>query len=148
MLRTKRPGFSIKDTFAVHPSRDLPFNGETFVRGTIFPWKEAGCTARRLNLLFKARKVLSESEFTEPPGDTKILGDEVDTNEDDKLTEKEDKKLTKTKSKKTDKKLTKDSEARKKKRRDRKTKKDKNDNKDNNKTTKPRSRRKLTKPRS
>lgn len=77
MLRTKRPGFSPVDVFVVHPSRDLKFNGKTYQRETIFPWKEAGCTARRLRLLFQSRKVISQLEVEGDPKKTVILQDEV-----------------------------------------------------------------------
>jgi len=142
MIRNKRPGFSVRDTFVVHPSRDLLFNGIRYKRNTIFPWKETVCTARRLGLMFGARKILSEFEIDGKPKKTVILKDE-------ELTEEKNEELTEVvESEKTDKKeLTQEDETPKKKGRRRRNK-DKNDNKDKNKTDKKRSRRKLTKPRS
>jgi len=63
MLRNKRPGFSLRDDFIVHPSRDIVFGGELFERGKPFPWKDVGCTPRRLNLLYECRKLITLEEY-------------------------------------------------------------------------------------
>lgn len=77
MSRTKRPAFSIYDDFVISPSRSMTFNGTVFNGGDDFPWKEIGCTPRRLNLLFDARRIISKREYEKAFGQTGASGEPV-----------------------------------------------------------------------
>lgn len=80
MSKTVRAPFNPRGDFTA--LREFRFAGRTFQPGDKFPWRQLGCSARRLQQLYEGRKLLLEDELDEDLVEEEAFDPDDDLDED------------------------------------------------------------------